>query len=57
MRKDDKGKGVPSVNPILKELIWIIAKLVLDGISREQAIATVAKERGIDQEELRAKLL
>ncbi|WNC13035.1 hypothetical protein [Brevibacillus brevis] len=45
------------MNPILKEVIWIIAKLVLDGMSREQAIATVAKERGIDQEELPAKLL
>ncbi len=45
------------MNPILKEVIWIIAKLVLDGMSREQAIATVAKEQGIDQEALRAKLL
>lgn len=46
-----------SVNQILKELIWIIAKLVLEGMSREQAIATVAKERGIDPEVLRSKLL
>lgn len=45
------------MNPLLKELIWIIAKLVLAGMSREQAIAKVAKERGLNQEELRAKLL
>ncbi|MGF9796876.1 hypothetical protein [Brevibacillus agri] len=45
------------MNPIVKEVIWIIAKLVLDGMSREQAIATVAKERGIDPEALRSKLL
>jgi uncharacterized protein YoaH (UPF0181 family) len=45
------------VNPILLEVIWIIAKLVLDGMSREQAIVTVAKERGLNQEELLRKLL
>ncbi|QQE74174.1 hypothetical protein KDJ56_20410 [Brevibacillus composti] len=45
------------MNPILLEVIWIIAKLVLDGMSREQAIATVAKERGLNQEELLRRLL
>jgi uncharacterized protein YoaH (UPF0181 family) len=48
---------VPIVNPILREVIWIIAKLVLEGMSREQAIEKVAKERGLDQKDLRTKLL
>ncbi|MGO0063491.1 hypothetical protein ACTID9_26405 [Brevibacillus fluminis] len=43
--------------PPLNELIWILAKLVLAGMSRELAIAKVAKEYGLNQEELRAKLL
>lgn len=51
------GKEVTALNPILKEIIWLIAKLVLEGMSRESAIATVAKERGLDAEELRRQLL
>ena len=45
------------MNKQLTDLIWPIAQLVLEGMSREQAIATVAKEQGIDQEELRNQLL
>jgi len=48
---------VPGLNPILKEIIWLIVKLVLEGMSREKAITTVAKERGLDAEELRRQLL
>lgn len=42
---------------ILKELIWLLAKLVQEGMSREQAIAKVARERGLNEYELRRKLL
>ncbi|MDH4619994.1 hypothetical protein [Brevibacillus sp. AY1] len=45
------------MNPLLKEVIWLLAKLVLAGMSREQAIAKISKEHGLNQEELRAKLL
>ncbi|GED34934.1 hypothetical protein P9G84_16465 [Brevibacillus centrosporus] len=45
------------MNPLLKELIWIIAKLVLARMSREQAIAKVANEHGLNQAELRSKLM
>ncbi|MCM3561750.1 hypothetical protein M4D57_24770 [Brevibacillus borstelensis] len=48
---------MPGLNPILKEIIWLIVKLVLEGMSREKAITTVAKERGLDAEELRRKFL
>ncbi|MGG0937289.1 hypothetical protein [Brevibacillus centrosporus] len=45
------------MNPLLKQVIWLLAKLVLAGMSREQAIDKVAKDHGLNQEELRAKLL
>lgn len=48
---------MPGLNPILKEIIWLIVKLVLEGMSREKAITTVAKERGLDAEKLRRKFL
>lgn len=41
----------------LTELIWPIAQLVLAGMSREQAIAHVAEEHGVDPEPLYQQLL
>ncbi|WP_314303939.1 hypothetical protein [Brevibacillus parabrevis] len=41
----------------LTDLIWLIAQLVLEGMSREQAIAHIAKEHGVDPEPLYQQLL
>lgn len=41
----------------LIDLIWPIAQLVLEGMSREQALAHVANEHGIDPLELKQRLL
>ncbi|MGG3887337.1 hypothetical protein [Brevibacillus panacihumi] len=39
------------------EIIWLIARQWIDGMSREEAIAYIAEEHGINQEELYKKLL
>ncbi|NTU22476.1 hypothetical protein HPY28_19320 [Brevibacillus sp. HB1.2] len=41
----------------LNELIWILVKHVLEGMSRKQAIVRVTKERGLNQEDFQATLL
>lgn len=45
------------MNASLTDIIWLIARLWLDGMSKEEAIAYIAEEQGIDHEEVLRILL
>lgn len=44
------------MHPLLQAVIWDIAERVLDGMSREEAIAEAANEHGLLAEDLHTLL-